>query len=309
MRATWRILAAAIMLAASATDLLAQKGTDPIAVVNGEVIPRSELDEALKQRPPIVTPLTAAQQRALYQEVIAVLVDEVLVRQFLRQNAAPVDAVEVGKQVAALERGLTSQGKSLTDYLKDTHQTEALLRANLAGVIQWNAYAAKRVSETDLKKYFAENKDFFDKVTVRASHIVVRVDSDTPPAERQEAMKKLNGLREDIAAKKTTFVDAAVKYSQCPSAPKGGDLGYFARKWMVEEPFAKAAFALKVGEMSQVVTTDYGFHIILVTDRKTGAPSDFEQVKDDVRDCLLEEIRQNTLLELRRTAKVEVKLP
>jgi len=78
---------------------------------------------------------------------------------------------------------------------------------------------------------------------------------------------------------------------------------------MVEEPFAKAAFALKVGEMSQVVTTDYGYHIILVTDRKASTPSDFEQVKDDVRDCLMEEIRQNTLLELRRTAKVEVKLP
>jgi peptidyl-prolyl cis-trans isomerase C len=237
------------------------------------------------------------------------LVDEALVRQFLRQNAPPVDAGEIGKQIAALERGLTSQGKSLSEYLKETHQTDAQLRANLAGVIQWNAYAAKRVSEADLKKYYTENKDFFDKVTVRASHIVLHVGPDTTPAERQEAMKRLTDLREDIAAKKTNFADAAMKYSQCPSAPKGGDLGYFARKWMVEEPFARVAFSLKVGELSQVVTTDYGYHLIVVTDRKTGAPSDFEQVKDDVRDCLLEEIRQNTLLELRRTAKVEVKLP
>ena len=126
---------------------------------------------------------------------------------------------------------------------------------------------------------------------------------------RDLAKQKLTTLREEIAAKKISFADAAAKYSQCPDAPKGGDLGFFARKWMVEEPFAKAAFALKVGEMSQVVTTDYGCHLILVTDRNAGVTADYEQVKEDVRDCLLEEIRQNTLLELRRIAKVEVKLP
>jgi peptidyl-prolyl cis-trans isomerase C len=176
-------------------------------------------------------------------------------------------------------------------------------------MMQWNAYAAKKVTDADLKKYYAENKEFFDKVTVRASHIVLRVAADAPPAERQEAKQKLAALRQEIAAKKVTFADAAQKHSQCPSAPKGGDLGYFARKWMVEEPFAKATFALKVGDLSDVVATDYGFHLILVTDRKPGVASDFEQVKEDVRDCLLEEMRQDVLANLRRTAKVEVRLP
>src|SRR5262249_52909758 len=161
----------------------------------------------------------------------------------------------------------------------------------------------------ELKKYFADNKDFFDKVTVRASHIVLRVAPDAPAEERQEARQKLAAMRQEIAANKVSFADAAAKHSHCPSAPKGGDLGYFTRKWMVEEPFAKAAFALKVGEVSDVVTTDYGYHLILVTDRKPGVAADFEQAKEDVRDCLLEEIRQGVLLDLRRTAKVEVKLP
>jgi peptidyl-prolyl cis-trans isomerase C len=291
------------------TEALAQNANGPVAIVNGEPIPRSELDAALQQRPPIVTPLTASQQRVLYQEIVSALVDELLVRQFLRQNAPPVDPAEVAKQVTALERGLSSQGRTLAEYLKETHQTEAQLRANLAMMMQWNAYAAKKVTDADLKKYYAENKEFFDKVTVRASHIVLRVAADAPPAERQEAKQKLAALRQDIVAKKVTFADAAQKHSQCPSAPKGGDLGYFARKWMVEEPFAKAAFALKVGDLSDVVATDYGFHLILVTDRKPGVSSDFEQVKEDVRDCLLEEMRQDVLANLRRTAKVEVRLP
>jgi peptidyl-prolyl cis-trans isomerase C len=298
-----------IVLAGIAPGALAQKVSPPVAIVNGEAIPRSELDEVLKQRPPVVTPLTAAQQRAMYQEIVSALIDELLVKQFLRQNAPPVDPAEIAKQIAALERGLSSQGKSLTEYLKETRQTEAQLRGSLVAMMQWNAYAAKRIAEADLKKYYAENKDFFDKATVRASHIVLRASPDASAAERQEARQKLMAWRQEISNQKVSFADAAAKYSECPSGPKGGDLGYFARKWMVEEPFAKAAFALKVGEMSQVVTTDYGYHLILATDRKAGITSAFEQVTDDVRDCLLEEIRQTTLLELRRTAKIDIKLP
>ena len=72
------------------------------------------------------------------------MVDELLVKQFLRQNAPPVDPGEITKQITALEQGLASQGKALSEYLKDTHQTDAQLRANLAAMVQWNAFAAKR---------------------------------------------------------------------------------------------------------------------------------------------------------------------
>jgi peptidyl-prolyl cis-trans isomerase C len=66
---------------------------------------------------------------------------------------------------------------------------------------------------------------------------------------------------------------------------------------------------LKVNDLSDVVTTDYGLHLILVTDRKPGESSEFEKCKDDVRDCLLEEMRQNLLAELRAKARIEIKLP
>jgi parvulin-like peptidyl-prolyl isomerase len=281
----------------------------PVAIVNGEPIPRAELDAVLSQRPPVVTPLSAAQQRELQQEALAALVDDLLIRQFLKKNAPPATKADLDRQVAALQRGLAAQGKPLDDYLKESRQTEAQLRSTMAMIQQWNAYAAKKVTEAELRKYFADNKDFFDKTTVRASHIVIRVSPDAPATERAEAKRKLQALRDDIVAKKLTFAEAAMKHSQCPSAPKGGDLDFFARKWMVEEPFAKAAFALKVGEMSEVVTTDFGVHLILATDRKAGPPVSFEQVAEQVRESMLEDLRQTTLLELRRSAKVEIKLP
>jgi peptidyl-prolyl cis-trans isomerase C len=215
----------------------------------------------------------------------------------------------VDRQVAALQRGLASQGKPLDEYLKENRQTEVQLRANVATMKQWSAYAAKKVTAADVQKYFNDNREFFDKTTVRASHVVIRVSPDAPPAEREEAKKKLLAVRQEIVAKKLTFAEAAMKHSQCPSGPKGGDLDFIARKWMVEEPFAKAAFALKVGELSDLVTTDFGVHLITVTDRKAGTPVAFEAVAEEARECVLEELRQRTLMELRQAAKVEIKLP
>jgi peptidyl-prolyl cis-trans isomerase C len=281
----------------------------PVATVNGEPIPRAELDAALAQRPPVVTPLTAAQERDLQEEVLAALIDERLIRQFLAKNGPPASKEDVDRQVAALQRSLAAQGKPLDDYLKESHQTDAQLRAGIAMMLQWNAYASKKLTEADLQKYHADNRDFFDKTTVRASHIVLRVAPDAPPADRESARSRLAAIRQDIVAKKITFAEAATKYSQCPSAPQGGDLDFFARKWMVEESFAKAAFALKVDEMSDIVTTDFGLHLILVTDRKAGTPTKFEAVEDEVRESALEELRQTTLRDLRKSAKVEIRLP
>ena len=65
-----------------------------------------------------------------------------------------------------------------------------------------------------------------------------------------------------------------MKNSQCPSAPRGGDLDFIARKWMVEEPFAKAAFALKVGEVSEIVSTDFGLHLITCHGAEAGHAGD-----------------------------------
>src|SRR5947209_16737074 len=90
---------------------IALSAPPPVAVVNGEPIPRTELDAALAQRPPVVTPLTTSQQRELKQEALIVLIDERLVRQFLVKNAPPVNKEDVDRQIAALQRGLAAQGK------------------------------------------------------------------------------------------------------------------------------------------------------------------------------------------------------
>src|SRR5262249_26879423 len=144
----------------------------------------------------------------------------------------------------------------------DTGQTEAQVREGIMHQRQWAHLCQSRISDTELRRYYDENKEFFDRVQVRASHIVLRVPPNSTEAQRQALRDDLLALRQDILAGKIDFTEAAKKHSQCPSAPQGGDIGFFSRKGMLHEAFAKAAFALKPGEISDVVQTDYGLHLI-----------------------------------------------
>ena len=176
-------------------------------------------------------------------------------------------------------------------------------------MLQWNAYVKDHLTDADVRRYYEENKDFFDRIDVRASHIVIRLAAEAGGAERQSTRAKLQALRNEIVSGKIDFAEAAKKHSQCVSAPSGGDLGYFPRKFMVDEAFGRAAFALKVGEISDVVQSDYGMHLIKVTDRKPGQPSDYNKIKDSVREFCIEEMRLNLLAQERKQARVEVYVP
>ncbi len=149
-------------------------------------------------------------------------------------------------------------------------------------MLQWAGYVKDHFSDADIKKYYDDNRDFFDRVAVRASHIVMRTSLTAPEVEQQATRAKLEALRQDILGGKIDFADAAKKYSQDTTAPNGGDIGYFPRKLVVDENYARTAYALKVGEISPVVQTEFGRYLIKVTYRKPGKPSDFNQINDTV---------------------------
>src|SRR5207253_8677424 len=134
------------------------------------------------------------------------------------------------------------------------------------------------------------NKVLFDKVFVRASHILVKIGPTAPAAEKQNARAKLETVRQEIVAGKLDFAEAAKKYSDCPSKDKGGDIGPFPYKFVVVEPFAKAAFAMKKGDVSDIVATDFGLHLIKVTDRTQNETTSFESVKESVRDVMAQDM-------------------
>jgi parvulin-like peptidyl-prolyl isomerase len=283
-------------------------GADKVAAtVNGEAITAAELDAAVVQIPVAEAPTTAAQKKQQRGDVLQLLIDDKLVRQYLRQHGPKVDPADVDRQYAALEKGLKSQGKSVDDYLKEQGLTAAQARENFLRMLQLAKYVEAQATDSVLHSYFEVNRDHFDRTTVRVSHIVLRLPATATPAERQAAVDKLRTIRADLAAKRTDFAAAAKAHSQCPSGPNGGDVGYIARKFQADESFARTAFALPVGGVSDVVETDQGYHLIWVTDRKPGKPAKFDDVAAEVRECFEADLKQNLLTELRKKAKIEIK--
>ena len=278
------------------------------AIVNGEPIGYTEVDVVVKMMPAPPSPLTDGQTRIVRHEALEMLMNDVLLRQFLTKHGRRVAPAEVEKQMAELQTALRKEKHTLQDFLKDTAQTEAHLRLDVAKKLQWDDYVNHLTADANLRRYYEENKDYYDRVTVKASHILLRVAPNSSAGEYQAAWAKLQEVRAQVLAGKLDFAVAARQYSQCDSAPRGGDIGYFPRKWVVEEPIARAAFSMKMGEISDVIRTDYGCHLIKVTDRKPGQPSTYEGMKEEVRENFAMDLRERILAEERKAAKIEIAL-
>jgi len=276
----------------------------PAATVNGEVITFGDLDPVFRSWP-VPETLTEGDRRDLQRDALQSLIEDLVMDQFLSKNAPEVKKSEIDERMSELQLSQKQQGKTLADL----GQTEAQLRRTISRQIQWMAYVKNKLQESELQKFYTDNKPFFDHITVRASHIALRVAPNHSPAEKEMLRRKLQDIRADIVAKKIEFADAAKKHSHCPTAPEGGDIGFFPLKFVVDENVARIAFGLKIGEMSDVIETDYGWHLIKVTDRKAGHPSDYRLVKDDVREFFIEEMHNNVVKQQMKVAKIEVHLP
>lgn len=291
----------------SSGSLTSIKRESVAAVVNGEKIARSEIDAILESRPSPV-PLTEKQKKEMRQSALDMLIDDILIRQFLQKQVSPVSKKDVDKDVGELIAALQKEKLSLAEFLKKTQQTDEQLRLMIAARIQWKNYLAKRFPDADAKAYYEQNKLFFDKVHVRASHVLVKAPASASASEKQAALAKIQAIRQEIVTGKIKFEDAARKYSDCPSKERNGDIGPFPYKFVVVEPFARAAFSTKKGDMTDVVATEFGYHIILVTERTNGELSKFEAIRDRVREVMAQdrELHQTIISEQRRGAKIEV---
>lgn len=301
----------ALVLAAPLAAAQTPPAEPPVAAtVNGEVIRLDQVDAVVRRMRVADGPLSASQARRLRQEVVQDLIDDLLLRQHMRRHGPKVEPAELDKHMAALAAGLRRQGKSLAEYCREVGLTEGQVRDSWATLVQFQRYVDQQATDEKVRKYHEANKDLFDRARVRVSHVVVRVGPDAPPAERAAARQKLAAVRSDIMAGKLTFADAARKYSMCPSAPKGGDLGFVGlRDPAVDEAVARAAFALKPGEVSEPIDGEFGVHLVQATERKPGTPVPFEKVADLVRECYAEDVRQGLVGLLRKQATIQVTVP
>ncbi|MCR5167798.1 MAG: peptidylprolyl isomerase [Oscillospiraceae bacterium] len=150
----------------------------------------------------------------------------------------------------------------------------------LTQLVMQELFSSVSVTDEDARIFYDENLDkFVLEETVRASHILVEDESTACEIEKQ------------IKSGETDLPAAAEKYSVCPSKEKGGDLGYFKRGMMVKE-FEDAAFDMELNTISTPVKTQFGYHIIMVTDKTPKGIMDFDDVKDKLKEQLRSQKQQ-----------------
>ncbi len=180
-----------------------------------------------------------------------------------------------------------------------TNQVDQLRRRLIVQKVMKDYQEPPPLSDDEVRAYYEQNKRMFSGGQVRASHILVK---------DEELAKR---LREELRQDPSKFAELAKKNSiDTATAARGGDLGFFGQGRMVGE-FERAAFALeKPGDISEIVKTPFGYHIIMLTDRKEGEEKPFDEVKDRIRIALLNSRRQeqvnDRLAALRKKAAMQI---
>lgn len=283
-----------------------------VVTVNGHPITQEEWDALIRRAEIEDARIPADEKVDLPPEdkelrragLLRLLIDETLVKQYLDKQKVTVDEAKVEAHIAELTKRLASEGKSLDGFLKEIGATASRMREDIRHIQRWMTFVESQATDATLRKYFQANETAFDGTQVRASHIFKKVPENATAAERQSARESIDRIRESIVAGKS-FVDLAKTESDAPTASRGGDLGYFPRKGLMQEPFAAAAFDLPPNRLSPVVETEDGFHLLVVTDRKPGMPVKYEEIVDDVKALYAEDLRAAVVARMRQSAEIK----
>ncbi|WP_461207515.1 peptidylprolyl isomerase [Clostridium sp. DL1XJH146] len=225
-----------------------------LAVVNGSEIKESDIQEAIMRFP---------------QERRAMFANEQGKKQLLDQLVSFELFYSYGKEIE-IEKN--------EEYTK---RLEVLVKELSAQVAIESVLKNVKLDEEDVTEYYNANKDMFKTgETATASHILI------------DTEEKASEIKKEIE-EGLSFEEAAQKYSSCPSKAQGGSLGAFSRGQMVKE-FEDAAFVLPLNEVSEPVKTQFGFHLIKVSERQESKAQELDEVRSQIMNSLFQQ-KQNEL--------------
>ena len=246
--------------------------------------------------------LPKLEEKALEQAIGAKLLLDRAQQLDLPVTAADIDA-EVAKVVTQVggeenfKKALEAQGITEIQFRKELEKG-----AKVNKLVEQACSSVAEPTEDEVAAFYTAHKaEFVVPHQVLCQHILVKGSDDA-------ALDKIKAIRERIVSGGADFAEEAKKNSDCPSGQQGGSLGWFGRGMMVPE-FDKVAFEMKKGEVSGVVSTQFGYHIIYKADEKGGGEQTLVDVHDQIKDLLRHEARGRAMdafvAELREQAKVE----
>lgn len=296
------IILALIVLATFTLAGCDKAAKDAVAKVNGDVISKTEFDKNFdmykkvyeKQYGEDIMSKDAGNgmtfEEVIKEQVLEKLILEKIILDYAEKNEIAVTEEEVNEQVNNYKEVLESKEK-YKEFLTENNMTEEYFKEGIKKEMIIDKYRVNyieglKIDEKEAKKHFEENKDNYIKV--RASHILVETEE-----KAKEVLEKINNGEDFHALAGKESIDTA-------TSVKGGDLGYLV-KGMIPE-FDDTIFSLEPGEVSDVIASDYGYHIIKIEERL----EKYEDAKDHVLEDLKSAKYNENLKKLREEAKVKI---
>jgi peptidyl-prolyl cis-trans isomerase C len=290
---------------------------EKVAAVNGVIISQGEYDRELdffvRRAAPDGQQIPDPQLAKIRNDVLESLIDREVLFQESKKKGIEVNAEAVSDQLKSIKQRYPDQAQ-FTEMLKGLGMTESDVQTQIKRgmaiqeLINKEVAEKVKISDQESKQYYDSHPDFFKQPEqVRASHILIKVDENASEPQKKEAREKIQAVQQKLK-KGEDFAELAKTYSEGPSAPGGGDLGYFRRGQMVKA-FEDAAFKLQPGETSDIVETRFGYHLIKVVDKQPEKMLAYAEIKDRLDEHLKKqkvEIEVDVYIDnLRKGAKIE----
>lgn len=284
----------------------------PIAKVNGKEIPAADFNKEVERLARMAQNLPAAAIEKFKTNTVDRLIDQEVVEAKLDSTEFEASDEEVNKELEDFKSKMGGP-EGVARFFEQSGLTEDELKSDIARSIVLKKFLREeyglKISDDKIKEYYDSNMArFTQEEQVKASHILVKVEKDASKEAVDEKHEHAKNLYKQATADGADFAALAKEHSEGPTGPRGGDLGFFSKKRMVPE-FSEAAFKAKPGDVTGPVKTEFGYHIIKVTDRKSEKVSTFDEVKDEIRDNLerteMRESMEKLVKELREGAEIE----
>jgi len=286
-----------------------------LARVNGEDVTKADFDRLITNMEASARqPVPAERRDEIFRKALDQLVTYKLLLQATRARKIDVTDEEVESSIKQMrsqlpneqefKKALAARGMTLERLKADTR-----LDISINKMMEAEAATQPAPADAQVRDFYDKNPDKFKQdEACRASHILFKVEESADAATKKKVKDQAESVLKQARAG-ADFAQLAKKYSADGSAQEGGDLNFFTRGQMVPA-FDQAAFALKPGEISDIVTTQFGYHIIKVTERRPASTVPFEQVSARIKEYLTEQQKQqkvDTFIEsLKQKAKIEV---
>lgn len=301
-----------------ASSLQAKVVDKTIATVDGEVILMSEYEKRakpiLEEYEKLLTgPDKEIRIKELKEKILDQMIDEKVLIHEAKRMKINVTRKEVQDGIEEIKKRFTTEEEynqelARQGLLEEKFKEQVKEQLMVIKLIDQEV-KAKVVPPTDseIEDFYKQHEsEMVEPEQVRVRHILIKVGENT---DKKEALKRITEILKEAKKGKTSFAELAKKYSEDASAPKGGDVGFFIRGRMeMGRKFEDAAFALNVGEISDVVETEYGYHIIQSIEKKAEEKKSLDEIRDYLRNFIsqkkMEERYEKWLRTLRDKASI-----